>query len=79
MIRQVIEAAGGVFVLPGDDAALAEAVRWLSLDRAEAGVMGAARTYVVEHFNRADQSRAFTSGYLAGVNRRRSTAFAYDL
>jgi glycosyltransferase involved in cell wall biosynthesis len=63
VIRQVIEAAqGGMFVPPGDDAALAEAVWTLYSNRPEAHRMGlAARSYVVEHFNRARQSQAFAS------------------
>jgi glycosyltransferase involved in cell wall biosynthesis len=61
VIRQVVEAAGGgIFVPPGDDAALAEAVRHLANNRSKAKAMGiAARTYVIEHFNRRDQAQAF--------------------
>src|SRR5204863_7012461 len=57
VIRQVVEACGGgVFVPPGDDAALAEAILKLSRDRDGARAMGrAAREYVVEHFNRHRQ------------------------
>jgi glycosyltransferase involved in cell wall biosynthesis len=63
VIRQVIEAAkGGVFVQPGDAAALAEAVSTLYSNPSEAQRKGlAARSYVVEHFNRARQSQAFAS------------------
>jgi len=61
VIRQVVEAAkGGVFVPPGDDAALAEAVLSLSQDRQRAAAMGrAARAYVAEHFNRHQQAAQF--------------------
>lgn len=61
VIRQVVEAAGGgIFVPPGDDAALAAAVQHLSADPAQARAMGAAaRTYVVEHFDRRRQAEEF--------------------
>jgi glycosyltransferase involved in cell wall biosynthesis len=61
VIREVIEAAqGGIFVTPGDDAALAEAVRMLSLDPQRAHSMGmAARAYVVEYFDRQQQAEQF--------------------
>jgi len=62
VIRQVIEAAaGGIFVPPGDDEALAAAVYALSQDRTRAQMMGrAARAYVVEHFNRHQQAVQFS-------------------
>jgi glycosyltransferase involved in cell wall biosynthesis len=62
VIRDVIEAAnGGIFVQPGSARALADAVAQLAENQDTAREMGrSARTYVVEHFNRADQSRAFT-------------------
>lgn len=62
VIRQVVEAAGGgLFVPPGDDVALAEAVCRLYRNRLAAQDMGiAARFYVAEHFNRRDQARDFT-------------------
>jgi glycosyltransferase involved in cell wall biosynthesis len=62
VIRHVIESAqGGVIVPPGDDAALAAAVRRLADDPDQARTMGlAARSYVVEHFDRRDQAEAFT-------------------
>jgi lipopolysaccharide/colanic/teichoic acid biosynthesis glycosyltransferase len=61
VIREVIEAAnGGIFVPPGDDAALAEAVRRLANNRSEARKMGmAARVHVSKHFDRSDQSVTF--------------------
>ena len=61
VIRRVIEAAqGGVFVPPGDAAALAEAIVALSQDRARARAMGqAARDYVVRHFDRSLQAAQF--------------------
>jgi len=61
VIRQVIEdARGGIYVPPGDPMALANAIRDLADNPVEARDMGArARRYVVEHFNREDQARAF--------------------
>lgn len=61
VIRQVVETAnGGIFVPPGDDAALADAVYALSQDRQRAAAMGrAARAYVVEHFNRHQHAAQF--------------------
>jgi lipopolysaccharide/colanic/teichoic acid biosynthesis glycosyltransferase len=61
VIRQVIEAAnGGIFVPPGDDAVLAEAVQALNQDPQRAQVMGkAARAYVAKHFNRHQQAEQF--------------------
>jgi glycosyltransferase involved in cell wall biosynthesis len=61
VIRRVIEAAqGGIFVPPGDAAAVAVAVRVLSQDRHRCEQMGrAARAYVVEHFNRSNQASEF--------------------
>lgn len=61
VIRKVVEAAnGGIFVPPGDDAALAAAVQDLSRDRGRARSMGlAARAYVTEHFNRHQQAPQF--------------------
>jgi glycosyltransferase involved in cell wall biosynthesis len=61
VIRQVIEAAGGgIFVPPGDDQSLANAVQSLEKDRAKAKAMGvAARNYVVKHFDRQQQSKHF--------------------
>ena len=61
VIRKVVEDAhGGVFVPPGDDAALARAVRYLAENPEEARRMGnSARIYVEKHFNRRDHVRAF--------------------
>ena len=61
VIRQVVEAAGGgIFVPPGDDAALSATVLSLYQDRQQAQVMGmAARAYVVVHFNRHQQALQF--------------------
>ncbi|MDY6949970.1 MAG: glycosyltransferase family 4 protein [Thermodesulfobacteriota bacterium] len=61
VIRQVVESAkGGVYVPPGDDAALAEAARILKKHPKQAEGMGvAARSYVVRHFNRHQQAQAF--------------------
>jgi glycosyltransferase involved in cell wall biosynthesis len=56
VIRQVVEEAGaGVFVPPGDAAALAEAVRRLASDPKAARAMGwRGRLAVEERFDRAD-------------------------
>jgi glycosyltransferase involved in cell wall biosynthesis len=61
VIRRVIETAqGGIYVPPGDDAAVASAVRELSQDCRRCEQMGrAARAYVVEHFNRHHQASEF--------------------
>jgi glycosyltransferase involved in cell wall biosynthesis len=61
VIRQVVESAGaGIFVPPGDDAALAEATRRLYHDHSEAQLMRkSARAYVVKHFNRQEQAQEF--------------------
>jgi glycosyltransferase involved in cell wall biosynthesis len=63
VIRQVVEAAaGGVYVSPGDDEALAAAVLKLAMAPENAREMGkAARAYVIRHFNRAEQAQAFVS------------------
>lgn len=60
-IREVLEkAGGGVFVPPGDDAALASAITSLSRDRSLARQMGSsARAYVQRHFNRNQQANDF--------------------
>ena len=58
VIREVVEAAeGGVFVPPGDPAALAEVVCNLAADRDSCLRMGrSARTYVKAHFERIEQA-----------------------
>jgi glycosyltransferase involved in cell wall biosynthesis len=75
VIREVIESAeGGVFVPPGDDIALADAVRRLCHDRERARSMGeSARAYVVKHFNRHEQATHFAAltQRLAAMERRR--------
>ena len=55
VIRQVVEqAGGGVFVPPGDPAAMAQALRDLARDPAAARRMGrAGREYVAAHFDRS--------------------------
>lgn len=72
VIRDVIEAAnGGIFVPPGDAAALARAIRELAHDRERAHGMGCnARRYVEQHFNRHQQSQEFCRlmEYLARQN-----------
>ncbi len=62
VIRKVVETAnGGIFVLPGDDAALAETVRTLSENPQQVHGMGrSARVYVIEHFNRHKQAKDFS-------------------
>jgi glycosyltransferase involved in cell wall biosynthesis len=61
VIRQVVEAAGGgIFVPPGDDAAMAKVVQRLSQDRQLVQSMGcSARDYVVEHFDRRQHAAQF--------------------
>jgi glycosyltransferase involved in cell wall biosynthesis len=56
VIRQVIEQAGaGVFVQPGDPAALADAIRKMADDRQTGVQMGLrGRQYVEAHFDRAE-------------------------
>jgi glycosyltransferase involved in cell wall biosynthesis len=63
VIREVIEAAnGGIFVPPGDDQALAEAIIRLHSDQPQAEQMGAsARLYVEQHFNRRRQVQDFAN------------------
>lgn len=63
VIREVVEASGGgVFVPPGDSAALAEAVLSLAQDPQRRRQMGAAaRAYVSEHFNRHRQAEEFAA------------------
>lgn len=62
VIREVVESAqGGVFVPPGDDMRLAEAVTEFAGARPAASACGtAARSYVVTHFDRAAQANKFT-------------------
>lgn len=61
VIREVMETSrGGLFVPPGDDAALTQAVLRLERDREEGRRMGqAARKFVEEHFDRRRQARQF--------------------
>jgi glycosyltransferase involved in cell wall biosynthesis len=61
VIRDVVEKAdGGLFVCPGDDAAIASAVESLAANRERASAMGrSARRYVSENFNRRDQGVQF--------------------
>jgi glycosyltransferase involved in cell wall biosynthesis len=61
VIRKVIEeAGGGIFVQPGNEVALASAIRTLSEQNEKAARMGlAARDYVVKHFNRYKQAQQF--------------------
>ena len=61
VIREVVEAAaGGIFVPPGDEHALAAAIVRLAADRVASAEMGiSARRYVVKHFNRDDHAEQF--------------------
>jgi glycosyltransferase involved in cell wall biosynthesis len=61
VIRDVIEKAnGGIFCMPGDDVALADAILALAENPVHARQMGAAaREYVVRNFNRRDQAMNF--------------------
>jgi glycosyltransferase involved in cell wall biosynthesis len=61
VIREVVEAAGGgIFVAPGDDADLAQAVLSLEQNRQLAQNMGqAARAYVAAHFDRQGHAAQF--------------------
>ncbi len=54
VIREVVEAARcGIFVPPGDPSAMAQAIRSLAADRANAQALGRnGRRYVEEHFSR---------------------------
>jgi glycosyltransferase involved in cell wall biosynthesis len=63
VIREVVEtAAGGVFVPPGDDQALATAIVRLADFPADVKKMGAsAREYVARNFNRADHTAVFVT------------------
>ncbi len=61
VIRKVVEEAGcGVFVTPGDDAALAQAILDLKAQPALRARMGRqGRDHVCRHFDRRDQARQF--------------------
>ncbi|MCK6581257.1 MAG: glycosyltransferase family 4 protein [Anaerolineae bacterium] len=61
VIREVVEASkGGIFVNPGSSEELAKAVQMLYDDRDRARAMGrAARSHVVEHFNRSNHVKSF--------------------
>ena len=63
VIASVLEKAdGGICVRPGDDRAIAEAVLQLKSDPGRAQAMGrSARAHVVEHFDRAEQAKAFVA------------------
>lgn len=62
VIREVVEAAGcGIFVPPGDPAAMAEAVRSLAADKGQARRMGLkGRHCLEEHFSRAALAEKLT-------------------
>jgi glycosyltransferase involved in cell wall biosynthesis len=73
VIRQVIEEAGaGVFVPPGDPAALAAAIRTLSADRTKSRAMGrSGRAYVARHFERASLARGLEQVMIGAAEDRR--------
>jgi len=73
-IRQVVERAGaGVFVPPGDDLALAAAVRHFYEHRDEARRRGrAGAAFVRRHFDRRDQARQFERYLREVADRRRN-------
>ena len=73
VIREVMDRAGaGRFAKPGDDAALAEAIRQLKEDPSEAAAMGRrGREYVSLHFNRKDQANELIDLLESIVARRR--------
>ena len=50
----------GLFVEPGNEKELAEAVKWMHNNQAESREMGLkGRSYVTEHFNRDTHSQEF--------------------
>jgi lipopolysaccharide/colanic/teichoic acid biosynthesis glycosyltransferase len=63
VIRRVIEDSGsGIFVRPGDEADLADAILRLARNRPAVREMGLrGRQYVVRHFNRNDQAAEFVT------------------
>ena len=73
VIRDVVEAAsGGTFIPPGDDEALANAVKGYAANPSLGEAQGkAAREYVERHFNRKDQARQF-SELLQSLGTRRA-------
>src|SRR5438128_3936942 len=81
VIRRVVETArAGVFVPPGDDGALADAVLALNADRQLAAEMGRnGRAYVVEHFDRGQQANDFVAllRRLTESRRQRFALFSY--
>jgi glycosyltransferase involved in cell wall biosynthesis len=74
VIRQVIEqSAGGLFVQPGDDAALAAAILTLQHCPETRHRMGlSARDYVVKHFNRDRQAEELAQAMLHVARREQS-------
>ena len=82
VIREVIESAqGGIFVPPGNDMALAETVQVLSNNPTKAQAMGrAARSYVVENFNRHQHTRRFAHlvEYVANQNNAEHRSFYHS-
>ena len=61
VIRKVVEdGKGGIFVEPGDDQQLADAVVWMFEHQTEANEMGVTGSaYVAEHFNREHHAKDF--------------------
>ena len=62
VIRKVVEdGQGGIFVEPGDDEKLAEAVVWMFENQTEANKMGVSGShYVTTHFNREHHAKEFS-------------------
>ena len=77
VIREVVEKADcGIFCQPGDPQTLAEAILKLYQDPSAAEKMGArGRTYLAEHFNRAEIAEEFINmvKYMAGSYGRQNS------
>jgi glycosyltransferase involved in cell wall biosynthesis len=73
VIRQVIEQAGaGVFVPPGDPAALAAAIRTLAANPTAGRAMGrSGRAYVARHFDRGSLARGLEQVMLRAAEERK--------
>jgi glycosyltransferase involved in cell wall biosynthesis len=74
--RGILEqAGGGVFVEPGDPAALADAILALQADPAACAAMGrSGRQFVRQHYLRSDQARVFASVLESAAGRRHGHA-----
>jgi len=76
VIREVIETArAGIFVSPGDARALVESVRYLADHPKEGRDMGRrGRSYVEQHFNRANHKRQFAEFLESVANQTTATS-----